>query len=254
MTVQEKKNELVNIVCLKWGNKYSAENVNRLYRMVKKNITIPYRFICLTEDSNGVMDGVEIRPIELDPHLRGWWYKLQLFQKTFHDISGTTLFMDLDVVIVDNIDALFDFEKDSFCIIKDLQPVKVYNSSVFRLEIGSHPEVWDDFQKNKKSIISRLYGDQDWLSEKITTAKLWPKKWVVSFKRQCNARTKNSFGHLGKYLRLLGLLRPKGYAIIPEDAKIIYFHGKPDPDDVADSPYDMWKQAPWIKEAWDYKQ
>ena len=244
----------VNIVCLKWGNKYPAEYVNRLYRMVKQNISIPYRFICLTENNEGVMDGIETKPIALDPDLHGWWYKLQLFQRELHDITGPTLFLDLDVVIVDNIDALFTFEVNNFCIIQDLQSKDLFNSSVFRLEAGAYPEVWEDFQKDKQAIVKRLYGDQDWVSEKITRPALWPKEWVVSFKKQCNARSKKSFGHFGKLLRSASLLKPKGVAIIPEGAKIIYFHGKPDPDDVANSSYDMWKHAPWIKDAWAIKQ
>ena len=244
----------VNIVCLKWGDKYPAEYVNRLYRMVRKNISIPYRFVCLTENSDGIMDGIETKPIALDPDLHGWWYKLQLFQRKLHDLKGPTLFLDLDVVIVDNIDALFDYEVNNFCIIQDLQASNLFNSSVFRLNVGSYPEVWEDFQINKKNIVKRLHGDQDWVSEKITRPALWPQEWVVSFKKQCNARSKNSFGHIGKLLRSTGLLKPKGLASIPDGAKIIYFHGKPDPDDVANSSYDMWKHAPWIKEAWAIKQ
>jgi hypothetical protein len=235
----------VNIVCLKWGNKYPAEYVNRLYRMVSQNISIPYRFICLTEDSEGIIESVETKPIALDPDLHGWWYKLQLFQRELHDLTGSTLFLDLDVVI---------FEVNKFCIIQDLQASNLFNSSVFRLDVGSYPEVWEDFQKDKQAIVKRLYGDQDWVSEKISNPVLWPKDWVVSFKKQCNSRSKNSFGHIGKFLRSIGLLKPKGVASIPEGAKIIYFHGKPDPDDVADSSYDMWKHAPWIKDAWAIKQ
>ena len=38
------------VVCLKWGNKYSAEYVNKLYSMVKRNLTIDYEFVCFTEN------------------------------------------------------------------------------------------------------------------------------------------------------------------------------------------------------------
>ena len=240
----------VNIVCLKWGSKYPAEYVNRLYRMVRSNITRPYRFICLTEQAEGIVDGVEIRPIALDPDIRGWWYKLQLFQEQLSDISGATLFVDLDVVIVGNIDALFDYQADAFCIIRDLQAGKVYNSSVFRLNIGQFAHVWQDFQTDKKAIVARLHGDQDWISECIHDAQLWPSEWVVSFKKQCQARDKRSWGVVGEWLRSKGFLQAKGEAIIPPGARIVYFHGKPDPDDVADSNYGIWKKASWIKQAW----
>ena len=46
-------NDLVNVLCMKWGNKYPADYVNRLYSMVARNMQRPFRFICLTEDSVG---------------------------------------------------------------------------------------------------------------------------------------------------------------------------------------------------------
>ena len=30
------------IICMKWGTKYGAEYVNRLYNMVKRNLTLPF--------------------------------------------------------------------------------------------------------------------------------------------------------------------------------------------------------------------
>ena len=36
---------MANIICMKWGTKYGPEYVNRLASMVKRNITIPYRFV-----------------------------------------------------------------------------------------------------------------------------------------------------------------------------------------------------------------
>jgi hypothetical protein len=50
----------VNIVCMKWGTKYGPEYVNILYNMVKRNITRPFRFICVTESATNIKDEVEI--------------------------------------------------------------------------------------------------------------------------------------------------------------------------------------------------
>jgi hypothetical protein len=240
----------VNVVCLKWGTKYPAEYVNRLYRMVRKNLTIPFRFVCLTDTADGVDAGIETRPLEIDPAIKGWWYKLQLFKPQLYDLQGSVLFLDLDVVIVSNIDDLFGYHPETFCIINDLQEGKIYNSSVFRFEVGSRTDIWKGFEADKQTIMKRMHGDQDWISETVKDAVLWPEEWVVSYKKQCDSRAKNSFGLLGKFLRNQGLLKTRGEAKIPPGAKIVYFHGKPDPDDVADAPYDMWKQASWINQAW----
>ncbi|MCY4046443.1 MAG: hypothetical protein OXE99_15380 [Cellvibrionales bacterium] len=240
----------VNVVCLKWGDKYPAEYVNRLYRMVNKHLTLPFDFYCITENTKGLYSEVQVIPLPFEEGLTGWWYKLQLFKKGNYGIEGKILFMDLDTVIVNNIDALFQYPDDKFLIIKDLQKGKIYNSSVFCFESGYFAYVWDQFEQDKQAIMARLYGDQDWISEVVEGAELWPNDWVVSFKKQCNARAKRSFGVVGQWLRSMGFLLPKGEATYPESAKIVYFHGKPDPDDVFDRPYGMWKKASWIERSW----
>lgn len=248
--MQPSSENLVHIACLKWGDKYPAEYVNRLYRMLKKHVTIPFQFHCLTENKQGIDESIDIIPLEVEEGVKGWWYKLQFFQEDVYGLKGRLLFLDLDVVIVNNIDELFLNKKNKFMIIKDLKEGLIYNSSVFLLELGSQTQVWEQFQADKQSIMARMHGDQDWISETVENANLWPEGSVVSFKKECNARNKHSFGRLGNVLRRLGFCLPKGYAVPPTTAKIVYFHGKPDPDDVANSHYDMWKQAPWINEHW----
>lgn len=240
---------MYNVVCLKWGSKYPADFANRLYNMVARNTTLPFNFYCITDDADGLDPNIQFRMLP-ELGIRGWWYKLMLFKNDLFDIQGTTLFLDLDVVITDNIDELFTIDAGQFRIIKDLKAG--FNSSVFRLEMGSMPHVWDQFWTNKESIIERLHGDQDWIAEAAPEAMhTWPKSWVVSYKKQCNARAKHSYGIIGQWLRKFKLLAPPtGYASIPENAKIVIFHGKPDPVDVMNGPWDMWKEAPWIREHW----
>lgn len=242
--------EPVKIVCLKWGTKYPAEYINRLYRMVNKHLSLPFEFYCLTDNTDELDSNIRVLDLELESGLKGWWYKLQLFKHDFYGLSGQAMFLDLDVVITGSIDSLFEFNADDFVIIKDLQQGKIYNSSVFKLQLGSQTHIWDSFIKDKAGIVKRMHGDQDWISETVTGAKIWPKDWVVSFKKECNARNKHSWGIIGRFLRSKGLFLPKGIASPPKEAKIVYFHGKPDPDDVVNTPYGMWKKAPWIKQEW----
>ena len=49
------------IVCMKWGKKFGADYVNRLYKMVKKNTTLPFIFICFTDDKTGIDKEIETR-------------------------------------------------------------------------------------------------------------------------------------------------------------------------------------------------
>jgi hypothetical protein len=47
------------VLCMKWGTKYGPEYVNRLYAMVRRNITGPFRLVCLTDDRHGIRPEVE---------------------------------------------------------------------------------------------------------------------------------------------------------------------------------------------------
>ena len=42
------------ILCMKWGTKYGAEYVNRLYNMVKRHTTLPFKMVCLTDRTEGI--------------------------------------------------------------------------------------------------------------------------------------------------------------------------------------------------------
>jgi hypothetical protein len=92
---------------MKWGDKYGPAYVNRLYGMVARNLSRPFRFVCFTDNGEGVRPEVEIQPLpslDLPSGLpeRGWM-KLATFQPELGDLKGQTLFLDLDVVIVDSI-------------------------------------------------------------------------------------------------------------------------------------------------------
>ena len=76
----------VNVICMKWGNKYTSIDVNTLYSMVKRNLTIPFRFICLTDDKKNIRKQIEcfeIPKISVPKSKEGSpWRKLALFTKS----------------------------------------------------------------------------------------------------------------------------------------------------------------------------
>ena len=52
-----------NVVCMKWGTKFSPNYVNILASRVKKNLAGDYRFVCFTDDPTGLREDVETRPL-----------------------------------------------------------------------------------------------------------------------------------------------------------------------------------------------
>lgn len=231
------------VVCLKYGNKYSADYVNKLYHMVKRNLTIDHEFVCYTEDATGIDPEVRIEPIPLISGVSGWWYKPMFFNPNL-TLRGTVLFFDLDVVIFKNIDNLFTYEPGEFCIIRDFNRFVIknynkFNSSIFRLTTGQHAHVYNEFIKDPKSQIRRFHGDQDWLRFTIKegTYKYWPDDWIQSYKWEMRGRPKYD-----KQPRGLRDFETTGDPVIKDDTSVAVFHGDPNPHICKDQwVIDNWK-------------
>lgn len=237
----------VNIICMKWGDKYGSEYVNKLYGMVSRNLTIPFKMTCFTDDDTGVLPQISTHPLpSLDlpagtPE-RGW-NKLSTFQNDLAGLEGEALFLDLDVVIVDNIDDLFSFPAE-FAIIQDakLKRKKIGNSSVYRFKIGAHEAILKKFQSNFSSIQAKHRNEQAYLSAEVNALgklSFWPEAWCPSFKYHC------------MYPWPLNYFMT---ARIPEGAKIIIFHGHPEPDEAIAGITTKWyrhvRPTKWIEKYW----
>ena len=112
---------MVNVLCMKWGTRYGPEYVNRLQAMVERNLSLPHRFVCMADNFDGLNPKVEALPLPelvLPPGApdRGW-RKLFSFMPKVGDLEGVTLFLDIDIVIIDKIDPFFEFPGE-FCIIR----------------------------------------------------------------------------------------------------------------------------------------
>lgn len=212
-----------NVICIKWGTKFGAEYVNKLYKMVEKNLTVPHRFVCFTDNAQGIVDGVEVRPLpELDDNgiPDRCWKKLGLFTDKLADLKGRALFLDLDIVILKNIDELFKVDGD-FRIMKDPDfPNDIIgNSSVFRFDVNKYPDVIENFYKEGKDIRKKYKNEQAFLSHKMNDKgilKYWDEGWCLSFKRHCLQPFPLNFFKVAKE---------------PKDAKILIFHGRPTPEE-----------------------
>ena len=235
------------IFCMKWGTLYGPEYVNRLYSMVQRNLSLDFKMVCFTDDEKGIIDDVDCYPIpeiEVPGNLpERMWKKLTTLKGDLYGLKGTALFLDLDVVIVDNIDCFFEAEGD-FRIIKDYnkQWRITGNSSVYRFEIGEHPYVFDYFVKNFDSIRKEHRNEQEYLTTAIhDKGKLqyWPTAWCPSYKYDCVSRIPFAFWKTPK---------------IPEGSKILIFHGEINPPKAITGGRGKWYRfvapAPWVADYW----
>ena len=68
-------------VCLKHGNKYPGKYVNILYQMVKRHSTLPFEFVCITENPNDLDPAIKTYQCPdwgVAGERKGWWYKVML--------------------------------------------------------------------------------------------------------------------------------------------------------------------------------
>lgn len=207
-----------NVVCMKWGTLYGPEWVNKLYGMVKRHTTWNIRFVCLTDDPSGIRPEVECKPfppVELDEKVGRRWRKLCLYSRSIHDLTGMTLYLDMDILIVSGIDDLFTYP-GRFCMMQVWRPnrysEKVGNSSVVRLFVGEEESILARFYSAPHENWNKLYGglEQRFVSDTAKEVTFYPPEWCASFK---DTLPRN------------GLVKLFSKPRFPDRAKIVVFSG-----------------------------
>jgi hypothetical protein len=252
----------VNVICMKWGTLYGPEYVNFLRAGVGRHLKRPFRFVCFTDDAQGLRDDVQVFPLpELglpkgERDLR--WRKLAVFRRELQNLQGATLFLDLDQVVVGALDDFFALP-GRFLIIRDddlfrAKPLRklnaardrflhsVGNSSVFRFEIGAHADILDAYLADPAAATAAYENEQEFLSGQLAAQgelAYWPKGWCVSFKNDCVPRGPRSY-----------LADPT----VPDGARIVVFAGTPKMSDVLAGGGHKWYRrigdVRWLREAW----
>lgn len=236
-----------HVICMKWGSKYGPEYVNRLYAMVHRHLSGPFNFVCLTDDADGIRGEVQclpIPPLDLPKGIpeRGW-NKLATFTKDLHGLRGTALFLDVDVVVTGSLNAFF-VQPGKFLIIHDhKRPWRITgNSSVYRYELGAHPDVLSNFRQNFEQIRRHFRNEQAYLSDFLHrqgTLDYWPDAWCPSFKYHCIPHWPSNYW-----------VRP----FVPEGARVVIFHGECNPPDALagrrNRRFRFIRPATWVAEHW----
>jgi len=209
------------IICVHVGNKYSQEYVDKLERGCKRASDQPYRFTVINEKN--------LQPIPTLRPDRLWWYKMQAFRPDL--VEDENLLLDLDLVIIKELDRLWNWEKGKFIICQDFNrhwvpSYKHSNSSVVRFTREQAAEIWGMWSNDWQQSIISLRGDQDWMDAKIVDKTWWPASWIQSWKWEVY-RNGQKAQHSAHYYSLTTELDP--------ECSIIAFHGKPDPHEVDES-------------------
>lgn len=232
---------VLSIVTWKWASlnpyrtSFRAVHVNTFASMIRRNLTIPHRVFCITDNPAGIDEDITTVRLWDNPvphygthHRPNCYVRLKAFSKEFEQIVGPRFVsMDLDCVITGNIDHLFD-RPDDFMIWGETHDINPYNGSMWMMNAGARAHVWDDFDPAKSPEIAmqkRFFGsDQAWMCYALGPDE---KRWSTSdgvYSYRCH-------------------IRPLGGSL-PGNAKIVFFHGQYNPWDA-----DMQK-IEWVMENW----
>ena len=225
---------MISVVTFKWStpgyrSQFTAEHVNTLRRMVARHYPDPHRFICISDDAEGLDDGIEAVPIwDADasgPNPTGGgrpscYRRLKLFDKSMRELIGDRFVMlDLDCVICGDLRPIFNREEDAV-FWKSPTNEWPYNGAMLMQTAGARARVWDEFDPIRSPKETHAAGyrgsDQAWISHKLG--------WGEATWSQAD----------GVYY--YGSMRQRH--ILPEDARIVFTTG-------GTAPWTL--RWPWVK-------
>lgn len=153
----------MRIVTTRWGTKYSAFEVERLYSECRAWIDFD-EFWCITDQSTPLHPDIQLLPIPPGEKYKGWWSKLYQF---LFFTQGKTVSMDIDIHIRDRC----EFQHHSSKLLMQLDPLAAYhphknikyvNSSVVTYS-GDHSWIWHKYDTEWQQIHAKYRGDQEWM-------------------------------------------------------------------------------------------
>lgn len=223
----------MEFVCFKWRpapgyrSSYGPQQPNILWNMIQRHWDGDARLTCVTDDPAGISSEIRVLPMWdfcskiPSPHGNGnpsCYRRLYLWGEEgarliVRELGQPFVTLDLDIVILRKINPLFDIDAD-FKIWGDTAKGTPYNGSVCLQRAGARKQVWDDFDPVESPKAGRARGyigsDQAWIAAKLGPGE---KKWTKA-------------DGIYSYRNEIG---PRGVQPLPDNARIVVFHGFYDP-------------------------
>lgn len=199
---------------------YTPQHVQWLAKQVKEHLTIPHRFVCL---SNVEVESIKVFP--LIHNWTGWWSKLELFRpNVFYD---KVFYIDLDTVITGNINHIVNYPH-SFTTLRQISQASYQNN------MGSGVMCWNPLErKDLINIYNKFKNSPDkYINTYITSDKWGDQRFIQDNIKQYPEFFQTLFPN-----EFVSYKRDLNYADPTPENKFIIFHGKDKPEH-----YDK----PWI--------
>src|SRR5688572_10188747 len=161
--------------------------------MVARHLPIPHRFVCITDDPEGLDPRIEAFPMPaqrfetlVNPHqhkydeARSWgskkyftscYRRLWLFSRDAEQLGKRILALDVDVIVTGSLLPLVAREESfvGWCDERNTKPRVA--GGAYLLTAGAHTDVWSDFDPQTSPGVAAAAGysgsDQAWMSYKL---------------------------------------------------------------------------------------
>lgn len=171
---------MLTVLTWLWRNpacrtQFDASHVNVWADMVRRNLSMPHRIVCVTDTPQGIDPSVEIIEPPGDfhgiqprwgPRKPNCYRRLAMFRRDAASIFGERFAcMDLDCVIGGPLDPLFDRPED-LVLFKGTAPSRPYNGSMMLIRAGCRPQVYEKFDQAGANASGDAFlgSDQAWLA------------------------------------------------------------------------------------------
>lgn len=161
---------------------FLPEHVNVAQQMFARHLTVPHRFICISDDNTGLSDKVtwlrtppaakalgEIGSPE-GARFPSCYRRLWVFSEEARVLGERILCLDLDFVLTGNMDQVVDRDEDfvGWRPFRDWGKKLRFGGGQYLLRTGSRTHVWNGFKGAESIAAARSAGfrgsDQAWLS------------------------------------------------------------------------------------------
>ena len=215
---------------------YTPEWVDKLYRGIQRNYSGKFNFICLTDQNYKFEEPVKNVRLSMSVDQYGWLSLVDMYRPDLCD--GYRFTIGLDTIITGRLDDILEYRP--------------------RVALCQDP-FYPDLVCNAVTIASPEFCEEYWKLWKWKN-KAWIDECQISFKKESTGGEVkapsemevlrmyyNDVDRLDKIFpgRILSYKKDiqRDESISPEDATIIYFHGKPKPHQIVNQ---KWVRRHWV--------
>ena len=250
--------------CLKWGDRFGPDYVNVLHRAVRENMAYPHRFVCITDEPDGLDSAIDVVPFPEFRVPRATWRKscfpkLAMLAPGVVEDDEVVLQLDVDLMIMGELAPFIDVysARPAFYSLREwnpalirsllplaLRPDRGTQGSVYVYRAGDQRHMFRHFEENTERVFATYKSDRFYFPKIARDPAYLPDRWCVSFKNAC----------LWYWPLNRVLSDPKP----PRDGRILVFHGSPRPAHLLGPAGRRWGTrrkfgegpVPWVTDYW----